>query len=132
MLAYLPTYFAAIGVPLELLGFYVAPPYVCLALFGNLCSAASDGLINRGIWSITRARKVFQTVGFVGPAVVAVVIALLGFDAFRPWVLSVTFSVGMTLCSFSRAGFWVNHYDIGGFYAPHLMGNDYVHCCAFV
>ncbi|KAL7173778.1 hypothetical protein ACSBR2_033104 [Camellia fascicularis] len=100
------------------MGFSKMMPYFIMFLLSNTGGFIADHLITRTILSVTRTRKVFNTVGFLVAS-----IALMVLPHFRT-------SDGAVYCSsvapgslaLARAGFAINHMDIALRYAGIVMG----------
>lgn len=116
---WLPTYFE-LGLQLSLqeMGSSKMMPYFNMFLFSNIGGVIADYLVTRRILSITRTRKLLNTVGFMVAS-----FALIVLPYFRT-------SGGVVFCSsialgflaLGRAGFAVNHMDIAPRYAGIVMG----------
>lgn len=118
LLTWMPTYYnQVLGLDLMKSGIFSVLPWLTMAITANFGGWLADTLVERG-WSVTRVRKVMQTVGFLGPAffltqlnnvhtvpaAVACMMGAQGFDAF------------------SQSGLYSNHQDIGPKYAGVLLG----------
>lgn len=118
LLSWMPSYFASqLGVNLRSVWIYVAPPWIAMFLVSNLAGWLADRMIASGM-SVTRTRKLMQTVGFLGPA------AALGLLATADDALSavVLLTIGLGLASFSFAGMGCNHLDISPRHAGVIFG----------
>lgn len=119
LMNWLPTYFE-LGLQLSLqeMGSSKMMPYFNMFLFSNIGGVIADYLVTRRILSITRTRKLLNTVGFMVAS-----FALIVLPYFRT-------SGGVVFCSsialgflaLGRAGFAVNHMDIAPRYAGIVMG----------
>lgn len=119
LMNWLPTYFE-LGLQLSLqeMGSSKMMPYFNMFLFSNIGGVIADHLVTRRILSITRTRKLLNTVGFIVAS-----FALIVLPYFRT-------SGGVVFCSsialgflaLGRAGFAVNHMDIAPRYAGIVMG----------
>ncbi|XP_020588917.1 probable anion transporter 6 [Phalaenopsis equestris] len=119
LMNWLPTYFE-LGLQLSLqeMGSSKMLPYLNMFIFSNVGGVVADHLITRRILSVTKTRKLLNTVGFVVSA-----FALFCLPLFKT-------SAGTVLCSsvslgflaLGRAGFAVNHLDIAPGYAGIVMG----------
>ena len=118
LLAWLPTYVnRGLGVDFSAIGLLTAIPYITAFVAFNLTGPIADRLLKLG-WDKTRVRKVMQTIGFGGPALM---LLLVGFveDAMMAITLM---SIGNAFLAFSAGGFLVNHLDIAPRHAGFLMG----------
>lgn len=119
LMNWLPTYFE-LGLQLSLqeMGSSKMLPYLNMFIFSNMGGVVADHLITRRILSVTKTRKLLNSVGFIISA-----FALFFLPVFRT-------STGTVLCSsislgflaLGRAGFAVNHLDIAPGYAGIVMG----------
>ncbi|KAK4418971.1 putative anion transporter 3, chloroplastic [Sesamum alatum] len=114
LLSWMPVYFKTVfSVNLKQAAWFSAVPWGTMAISGYLAGAASDYLIRSG-YSITSARKIMQSIGFVGPGV-----ALLCLNYVKtPTVAAIFLTLALSLSSFSQAGFLLNMQDI----APQCAG----------
>ncbi|XP_072382790.1 putative inorganic phosphate cotransporter isoform X1 [Diabrotica undecimpunctata] len=97
-----------------------AAPYVAMGLCSVIFSPICDYLINRNIVSRGNARKIFNSIGTLLPALS---LALLGFIPKEHSYLSVAlliFNGGITAGGF--CGFQVNHVDLSPNHSGILMG----------
>lgn len=94
-----------------------AAPWVAMFVFANVGGWIADLLIRRN-WSVTRTRKLMQSVGFVGPAVFLGVLC----SAETAGAAMVYVSTALALASFSQSGVYANHQDIGPQVAGTLLG----------
>ncbi|KAM2595242.1 hypothetical protein TB2_039823 [Malus domestica] len=93
-------------------------PYLNMFIFSNIDGVVADHLVTKRILSVTRTRKLLNTVGFIVAS-----LALMAIPIFRT-------SGGAVLCSsvalgflaLGRTGFAVNHMDIAPRYAGIVMG----------
>ncbi|KAK3445129.1 hypothetical protein EUGRSUZ_B02783 [Eucalyptus grandis] len=114
LLSWMPVYFKTVfNINLKQAAWFSAVPWGTMAVSGYIAGAASDNLIKAG-YSLTLVRKVMQSIGFIGPG-----IALLALNyANSPAVAALFITVGLSLSSFSQAGFLLNIQDI----APNCAG----------
>ncbi|KAG6437111.1 hypothetical protein SASPL_102021 [Salvia splendens] len=104
-------------VNLKQAAWFSAVPWGTMALSGYIAGAASDYLIKSG-YSTTSARKIMQSIGFIGPG-----IALLCLNHVRtPTIAAVFLTAALSLSSFSQAGFLLNMQDIAPQCARFLHG----------
>ncbi|PIN02765.1 Permease of the major facilitator superfamily [Handroanthus impetiginosus] len=118
LLSWMPVYFKTVfGINLKQAAWFSALPWGTMAISGYVAGAASDYLIKSG-YSITSARKIMQSIGFIGPGV-----ALLCLNyAKTPSVAAVLLTIALSLSSSSQAGFLLNMHDIAPQYAGFLHG----------
>ncbi|KAL0347403.1 UNVERIFIED_CONTAM: putative anion transporter 3, chloroplastic [Sesamum calycinum] len=114
LLSWMPVYFKTVfNVNLKQAAWFSAVPWGTMAISGYLAGTASDYLFRSG-YSITSARKIMQSIGFVGPGV-----ALLCLNYVKtPTVAAIFLTIALSLSSFSQAGFLLNMQDI----APQCAG----------
>lgn len=119
LMNWLPTYFEqGLLLSLQDMGSSKMMPYFNMFIFSNVGGVLADHLITQRIMSITKTRKVLNTVGFLVAS-----LALMALPLFRT-------SSGVIFCSsvvlgflaLGRAGFAVNHMDIAPKYAGIVMG----------
>ncbi|WOL06648.1 putative anion transporter 6 [Canna indica] len=119
LMNWLPTYFE-LGLQLSLqeMGSSKMMPYLNMFIFSNIGGVLADHLITRKFLSVTKTRKLLNTVGFVIAAV-----ALMIIPSFRnsTWTVLCS-SVSLGFLALGRAGFAVNHMDIAPRYAGIVMG----------
>ncbi|KAL0316373.1 UNVERIFIED_CONTAM: putative anion transporter 3, chloroplastic [Sesamum radiatum] len=120
LLSWMPVYFKTVfGVNLKQAAWFSAVPWGTMAISGYAAGAASDYLIKSG-YSTTSARKIMQSIGFIGPG-----IALLCLNyAKTPSIAAVFITMALSLSSFSQAGFLLNMQDIAPQYAGFLHGTE--------
>jgi ACS family sodium-dependent inorganic phosphate cotransporter len=74
LLSWLPKYMVdVVGTDLKKSGLLLMLPYAVPFLASNASGHIADGLIKRGL-AVGRARKIMQTIAFVGPATCLVVL----------------------------------------------------------
>lgn len=119
LMNWLPTYFE-LGLQLSLqeMGSSKMMPYLNMFLFSNIGGVVADHLITRRILSVTKTRKVLNTIGFIVAS-----FALMAIPLFRT-ANGVLFcsSVALGFLALGRAGFAVNHMDVAPRYAGIVMG----------
>ncbi|XP_013398324.1 uncharacterized transporter slc-17.2 isoform X2 [Lingula anatina] len=100
-------------------GLFSALPYV-VVVFGIILSGqVADQLIQRGILSVTRTRKLFQSIGGFFPAIFMLATAFVDYDT---RMLGVAFlTLGVTFYAGTMAANQINHADI----APRFAGEIY-------
>jgi ACS family sodium-dependent inorganic phosphate cotransporter len=118
LLAWMPLYFKQVmGLELARSSYFSALPWATMAASGVFAGTLADSLIGRGV-SVTTVRKFIQGVGFIGPALMLV---LLTFQTTANGALAVlTVAIGCT--AFTQAGFLVNFQEIGPRYVGALHG----------
>ena len=118
LLAWMPLYFKQVmGLELAKSSYFSALPWATMALSGVFAGTLADSLIAKGV-SVTTVRKFMQGVGFIGPALMLV---LLTFQTSANGALAVlTVAIGCT--AFTQAGFLVNFQEIGPRYVGALHG----------
>lgn len=118
LLTWLPSYLnSRFDLDVRSSAFLAATPWVSMFVCANLGGLLADGLIARA-WSVTRTRKLMQTVGFAGPA--AFLAALC--TARHAGVAMAYVSAALGLAAFSQSGVYANHQDIGPGVAGTLLG----------
>ncbi|GFQ00445.1 probable anion transporter 6 [Phtheirospermum japonicum] len=119
LMNWLPTYFElGLGHSLQEMGSSKMMPYLNMFVFSNIGGVIADHLITRRILSVTKTRKLLNTVGFLVASV-----ALMALPLFRT-ADGVVFCSSMALgfLALGRAGFAVNHMDVAPRYAGIVMG----------
>lgn len=119
LMNWLPTYFE-LGLQLSLqeMGSSKMLPYLNMFIFSNIGGVVADHLITRRILSVTKTRKLLNTIGFIIAA-----LALMSLPFFRTSAGTVfCSSVSLGFLALGRAGFAVNHMDVAPKYAGILMG----------
>ena len=120
LLSWLPTYFEeALGVPVADLAAFTVLPYFIQGVLGVGSGLWADALIREGKCSVKLVRRVFQTVGMVGPAACARGGGAGGggrrADVFAA---AAAVDVGLALSALTLAGVSVSHLDV----APRHAG----------
>ncbi|KAH6790788.1 phosphate transporter 4 [Perilla frutescens var. frutescens] len=119
LMNWLPTYFElGLNRSLQEMGSSKMMPYLNMFVFSNIGGVMADHLITRRILSVTKTRKVLNTLGFMVAS-----FALMALPLFRT-ADGVVFcsSVALGLLALGRAGFAVNHMDVAPRYAGIVMG----------
>ena len=117
-LTWLPTYLVQVRqFSLQEMGLYATFPYVAMMLIGNGAAWVADGMIKAGT-SVTRVRKLFQTVAFLGATVFLLILTI----SESQWLTVVCITLGLGALSCFASGMGVNHLDIGPKYAGALVG----------
>ncbi|XP_039117075.1 probable anion transporter 6 [Dioscorea cayenensis subsp. rotundata] len=119
LMNWLPTYFE-LGLKLSLqdMGSSKMLPYLNMVIFSNVGGVAADHLITKRILSVTKTRKLLNTVGFLIAAMALMAVPL--FQTSGGTVLCSSISLGFL--ALGRAGFAVNHMDVAPRYAGIVMG----------
>lgn len=119
LMNWLPTYFEqGLQLSLQEMGSSKMMPYLNMFIFSNIGGVIADHLIVKRVLSVTKTRKLLNTIGFMVAS-----LALMALPLFRT-------SNGAVLCSsialgflaLGRAGFAVNHMDVAPRYAGIVMG----------
>ncbi|KAL8496920.1 hypothetical protein ACS0TY_020560 [Phlomoides rotata] len=119
LMNWLPTYFElGLQHSLQEMGSSKMMPYLNMFLFSNIGGVVADHLITRRIMSVTKTRKLLNTVGFLVAS-----FALMALPLFRtPDGVVFCSSVALGFLALGRAGFAVNHMDVAPRYAGIVMG----------
>lgn len=118
LMAWLPTYVnRALGVDFASVGLLSAVPYIISFIAFNYTGRLADRLIGAG-YDTTLVRKGMQAIGFVGPAVVLMIVGHL-MDTTQVIVLM---AIANFFLAFSAGGYQVNHLDIAPRHAGLFMG----------
>ncbi|KNA12408.1 hypothetical protein SOVF_126200 [Spinacia oleracea] len=114
LLSWMPIYFKTVlNVNLKEAAWFSAIPWGVMAVSSFVAGSASDYLTKSG-YSLIYVRKMMQSIGFIGPG-----LSLLCLNyAKSPGVASIILTIGLSLSSFSQAGYFLNIQDI----APHSAG----------
>jgi ACS family sodium-dependent inorganic phosphate cotransporter len=118
LLSWLPLYFfEGLGVDFAAVGIVTMIPAIASVLALNTAGWVTDKLISGG-FDLTFVRKLMQTIGFGGGAVV---LAVVGYLESVSWAIALM-SVGNILGAFALGGWGSNHMDIAPRHAGTLMG----------
>jgi len=118
LLTWMPTYYnQVLGLDLMRSGIFSVLPWITMAICANVGGWIADSLVSQGV-SVTRVRKVMQTIGFLGPAFF--LSQLSGVSSVPAAVLCMMGAQGTD--AFSQSGLYSNHQDIGPRYAGVLLG----------
>ncbi|KAJ3693050.1 hypothetical protein LUZ60_012145 [Juncus effusus] len=118
LLTWMPTYYnQVLKFNLTESGLLCVLPWLTMAVFANIGGWIADTLIAKGL-SITRVRKIMQSIGFLGPAFFLTQLSHVRTPAMA--VLCMACSQGSD--AFSQSGLYSNHQDIGPRYAGVLLG----------
>ncbi|XP_045026535.1 putative inorganic phosphate cotransporter isoform X1 [Daphnia magna] len=108
-----------------------AMPYMAMWLCSIIFSFVADALRSKHILSTTQTRKLFNTIGFIAPAIAFVGASFTGCDqtATVTLIILATAFIGAVY-----SGFEVNHIDIAPEHAGVLMGitNCLASTCGFI
>lgn len=120
LLSELPTYYRQIlHYSTKSNGVVSAVPYVFNWIMILFACKMADMLATKGILSTTHIRKLFNSIGMFGPAVMLLAMCFTGcHSTIAVSIISAT----LGLSGFASAGFNVNHIDIAPNYAGTLMG----------
>lgn len=112
-------------------GFISALPYLMQIVASMAFGSLSDYLTNNGKLSKLAARKTFNTIGQVGPAIA---LAILGFVSNSKVLAIICLCLASGLNGATYSGFQFNHIDLSPNYAGTLMGltNTFGNVCGFV
>ncbi|XP_044758455.1 putative inorganic phosphate cotransporter isoform X1 [Coccinella septempunctata] len=97
-----------------------AAPYLCYWIISMCIGPLSDVLINRKIVTRGTSRKIFNSIGIVGPAIALTLLSYLPDDEDFLSVMVLIFAVGIN--GSVSSGFQVNHIDISPNFSGILMG----------
>lgn len=118
LLAWMPTYInQGLGVDFAAVGIFTMIPSLFSFLALNGGGWVADRMIRRGM-DVTRVRKIMQTIGFGGSAVI---LALVGYVESVPLAIAMM-SLGSLFGGATAGGFGVNHLDIAPRGAGVIMG----------
>ncbi|XP_071735863.1 probable anion transporter 5 [Rutidosis leptorrhynchoides] len=119
LMNWLPTYFElGLQSSLQEMGSSKMMPYLNMFIFSNIGGVIADHVITKRIMSVTKARKMLNTVGFAVAS-----FALIAIPHFRtPNGVVLCSSLALGFLALGRAGFAVNHMDIAPRYAGIVMG----------
>ncbi|KAF7816067.1 putative anion transporter 4, chloroplastic isoform X1 [Senna tora] len=118
VLSWMPIYFNSVyHVDLRHAAWFSAGPWVLMAIMNYVAGLWSDMMIQSGI-SVTLTRRIVQSIGFVGPGICLVGVAM----AKNPSIASAWLTLAFGLKSFSHSGFLVNIQEIAPKYSGVLHG----------
>ena len=127
VLSWLPQYFKSMfGADYTALGVAGMLPYIALALASNAGGVLADRLVVCHGWRLTTVRRLFNTIGFLSPALCFFSLrwvqpcADTSCGGFKVAVLLLTAGVGLGGLAFS--GYWANFIDLSPRFSGHLMG----------
>jgi ACS family sodium-dependent inorganic phosphate cotransporter len=118
LLAWMPTYInRGLGVDFESVGIFTMIPSLFAFVALNGGGWIADRMIRSGM-DVTRVRKILQTIGFGGSAII---LALVGYVQSIPLAIAMM-SLGNIFGGATAGGFGVNHLDIAPRGAGVIMG----------
>ncbi|KAK7333260.1 hypothetical protein VNO80_30025 [Phaseolus coccineus] len=118
LLTWMPTYYnQVLKFNLTESGLFCVLPWLIMALSANVGGWIADTLVSKGV-SVTRVRKIMQTIGFLGPAFFLTQLSHINSPVMA--VLCMTCSQGTD--AFSQSGLYSNHQDIAPRYSGILLG----------
>jgi len=120
LLSWLPKFFLHLGVALEEVGTFAVFPYICIFLIDNLWGAAMDTAITQGKITRLAARKLSQSVAFMGPAVSLTILIVA--QVRSPMTANLLISLALGINSVSHSGYWANLIDLSPQHAGVLCG----------
>ncbi|XP_050679097.1 putative inorganic phosphate cotransporter isoform X3 [Leptidea sinapis] len=121
LLTEMPSYMdKVLGVSIKDNGILSALPYAAMFILSFIFSWASDFLVNRNMLTRGTARKVFNTIGFWGPAAALVALSYIPAGHISLAVAMLTVTVGLNGAHYS--GFLISHIDLSPNFASTLMG----------
>lgn len=130
LVAWLPTFVhTKFGVEVKQSAILSTIPWLVMFACANVSGWIADEAIRRGA-SVTRTRKIMQTIGFAGPAA-----CLWASGGAKTAGMGIGFIAGgLGLASFSQSGVYSNHQDIGPGVAGTLLGisNSFAACSGLV
>uniref|UniRef100_T1JB34 Sialin n=1 Tax=Strigamia maritima TaxID=126957 RepID=T1JB34_STRMM len=116
----LPTYLDSIlHFNMRKSGLLSALPYFVCWLCSLLVSVACDKLVEKNYLRLRNARKLFNSIGLIFPAVLLIGLTFVGCDSSLSYAI-LGMAMGINGCIY--AGFQGNHIDIASNYAGTLMG----------
>ncbi|KAI0229659.1 Sialin [Lamellibrachia satsuma] len=101
-------------------GLLSALPFCTMFVMAIAASQLADFVRRKKIATTVLTRKIFQTIGFMIPAVMVVALGYMKSSQVTMAIVFLTIGVGFT--GISRSGYAVNHVDIAPRYAGILMG----------
>ncbi|XP_028191407.1 sodium-dependent phosphate transport protein 1, chloroplastic-like isoform X1 [Glycine soja] len=118
LLTWMPTYYnQVLKFNLTESGLFCVLPWFIMAISANVGGWIADTLVSKGL-SVTRVRKIMQTIGFLGPAFFLTQLSHVNSPVMA--VLCMTCSQGTD--AFSQSGLYSNHQDIAPRYSGVLLG----------
>ncbi|GLT81690.1 hypothetical protein SLE2022_001260 [Rubroshorea leprosula] len=118
LLTWMPTYYhQVLKFNLTESGLFAVLPWLTMAFSANMGGWIADTLVSKGL-SVTRVRKIMQTIGFLGPAFFLTQLSHVDSPAMA--VICMACSQGTD--AFSQSGLYSNHQDIAPRYSGVLLG----------
>ncbi|KAK9852346.1 hypothetical protein WJX84_006822 [Apatococcus fuscideae] len=118
LLTWMPSYYhQVLGMDLMRSGFLSVLPWLTMAISANVAGWVADSMVAKGM-SITKVRKIMQTIGFMGPAIF---LSQLG-RVHTPGAAVACMMASQGLDACSQSGLYSNHQDIGPRYSGVLLG----------
>nr|XP_023881280.1 sodium-dependent phosphate transport protein 1, chloroplastic-like [Quercus suber] len=118
LLTWMPTYYnQVLKFNLTDSGLVCVLPWLTMAFSANFGGWIADTLVSKGL-SVTKVRKIMQTIGFLGPAFFLTQLSHVNSPAMA--VLCMACSQGTD--AFSQSGLYSNHQDIAPRYSGVLLG----------
>lgn len=113
-------------------GFFSALPFLGLWAVMNFVPMLADKLQSSRVLTTIATRKMFNTLGLIGPAIL--LIALSFVDCTQTAVAVTLLVAAVSVSGFVFSGYLVNHMDIAPQYAGALMGlaNGIAACSGFI
>eukprot|EP01064_Diplonema_japonicum_P013485 TRINITY_DN21045_c0_g1_i1.p1 TRINITY_DN21045_c0_g1~~TRINITY_DN21045_c0_g1_i1.p1 ORF type:complete len:423 (+),score=63.39 TRINITY_DN21045_c0_g1_i1:51-1271(+) len=121
LITWLPVYFTHLGVPLEEVGGFTIPAYICAAVSANVAGHACDSAIQQG-YDVLTVRKCAQGIAMGGGAISLLVCALLPTEYAVPKVMALLFCGALASHGCHTSGNMVNILDIAPEYAGEVHG----------
>ncbi|CAL5386497.1 unnamed protein product [Camellia sinensis] len=118
LLTWMPTYYnQVLKLNITESGLFCVLPWLTMAFSANLGGWIADTLVSKGV-SVTKVRKIMQTIGFLGPAFFLTQLSHVNSPAMA--ILCMSCSQGTD--AFSQSGLYSNHQDIAPRYSGVLLG----------
>ncbi|KAI9109082.1 hypothetical protein K1719_019705 [Acacia pycnantha] len=118
LLTWMPTYYnQVLKFNLTESGLFCVLPWLTMALAANLGGWIADTLVSKGL-SVTRVRKIMQTIGFLGPAFFLTQLSRIT----SPTMAVLCMTCSQATDAFSQSGLYSNHQDIAPRYSGILLG----------
>lgn len=129
LLAWLPSFFeGAIGLNLAQTTVLSILPYICMSGMSAIVGPTADWLISKRKWSTTTVRKLAQSISFVVPSCIMLLVSAIlppSPAAATPLLciqIEVLLCIAFACWTCSRAGLYCNHQDLSPKYAGILLG----------
>lgn len=118
LLTWMPTYYnQVLGLDLMKSGIYSVLPWITMAIAANIGGWVADAMVQKGV-SVTRVRKIMQSIGFLGPAFFLTQLSKV--TSVKGAVACMMACQGLDACS--QSGLYSNHQDIAPRYSGVLLG----------